>query len=156
LYPLIAWIFQQPSAELRAHAHEVAMAALRAGEVDLLGGEHRCAVDLLGTVLTVLRSPSASKERGQFYTPPDIADLMARMSDVEYMDAVEDPMMGTGGMFRAAAVAMREAGRGPRSIRWAGCDIDEMAVACATVNSMIWGLGEDILFYAGDILLTAD
>ncbi|GAB3890090.1 hypothetical protein GCM10029964_061020 [Kibdelosporangium lantanae] len=37
-----------------------------------------------------------------------------------------------------------------------GCDIDEMAVACATVNSMIWGLGEDILFYAGDILLTPD
>ena len=27
-----------------------------------------------------------------------------------------------------------------------------MAVACATVNSMIWGLGMDILFYAGNTL----
>ncbi|GAB3890093.1 N-6 DNA methylase [Kibdelosporangium lantanae] len=126
LYPLMAWIFQEPSVELRRQAHEVAMAAVRAEEVDLVGGRDRCAVDVLGAVLTVLRPPSAATERGLFYTPPDIADLMVRLSDVEHIGLVEDPAMGTGGMFRAAAVAMREAGRdqeassgwGATSTRW--------------------------------------
>ena len=61
-------------------------------------------------------------------------------------------MMGTGGMFRAAAEVMRERGRDPRTIRWIGCDIDSLAVACATVNSMIWNLGTDIVFHAGNTL----
>jgi hypothetical protein len=61
-------------------------------------------------------------------------------------------MMGTGGMFRAAAEVMREQGRDPRTIRWIGCDVDSLAVACATVNSMIWNLGTDIVFHAGDTL----
>jgi hypothetical protein len=149
LYPLVAWIFENPTSELREQAHAVAMAAVRAGEVDLAGTDRRFDVDLLGTVLTVLRTPSALKERGQFYTPPDVADLLARMSNVEEASSIEDPTMGTGGMFRAAAAAMRAAGRDPQAVQWVGCDIDEMAVACAVVNSLIWGLGDDILFYAG-------
>jgi len=87
-----------------------------------------------------------------FFTPPDVAELMVRMSDVEDMTSVMDPAMGTGGMFRAAAAVMREAGRDPRTVQWVGCDIDEIAVACATVNSMLWGLGVDILFLAGNAL----
>ena len=152
LYPLVAWIFEGPSADVKAHAHTVAMAALAAGEVDLVGTDHRFDVDVLGTVLTMLRPSSALKERGQFYTPPDVADLIARMTTVEEASSIEDPMMGTGGLFRAAAAAMRAAGRDPRTVQWAGCDIDAMAVACATVNSMIWGLGTDILFYVGNTL----
>jgi N-6 DNA methylase len=152
LYPLVAWIFEDPSTELRTQAHATAQAALRAGQVDLTGTDRRFQVDLLGTVLTVLRSTSALKARGQFYTPADVAALVAHMSIVEENCCVEDPMMGTGGMFRAVAAAMRTEGRDPRTIQWLGCDIDEIAVACATVNSMIWGLGDDIVFHAGNAL----
>jgi hypothetical protein len=152
LYPMISWIFEEPDEELRSHACAVADAALRAGQLDLTGTERRFDVDLFGTVLTVLRPKSALQARGQFYTPASVATLLARISGVEEHGDVTDPMMGTGGMFRAVAETMREQGRDPRTMRWIGGDIDEMAVACATVNSMIWGLGTDIVFHVGNTL----
>lgn len=103
-------------------------------------------------MLTVLRPKSALKARGQFYTPGCVAKLLAGMSDIQEHSNVTDPMMGTGGMFRAAAEVMREQGRDPRTVRWIGCDVDSLAVACATVNPMIWNLGTDIVFYAGNTL----
>jgi hypothetical protein len=120
LYPLVSWLFDEPDAELRSHAHQVAQAALRAGQVDLTGGDYRQEVDLLGTVLTMLRPPSALKGRGQIYTPASLARLMALMSDVDGMQRVLDPAMGTGGMFRAMAEVMREKGRTPASVQWLG------------------------------------
>jgi N-6 DNA methylase len=152
LYPLISWIFEDATAELRSQAHAVSQAALTAGQVDLTGTDRRFDVDLLGTVLTVLRPASALKARGQFYTPTDVSSLMVRFLGVEEHQAVEDPVMGTGGLFRGVAAAMRDAGQDPRTMRWMGCDIDELAVACATVNSMIWGLGTDIVFCTANSL----
>jgi hypothetical protein len=154
LYPMVSWIFDDPDREVRGHAVAVAQAALRAGQSHLTGTERRFDVDLLGTVLTVLRPKLALKARGQFYTPGSVAKLLASMSDVREHSNVTDPMMGTGGMFRAAAEVMRERGRDPHTIRWIGCDIDTLAVACATVNSMIWNLGTDIVFHAGNTLET--
>jgi hypothetical protein len=153
LYPLVSWLFDEPDVELQSHAHRAAQAALRAGQVDLTGGDRRREVDLLGTVLTMLRPPSALKGRGQFYTPASLTRLMALMSDVDGIQRVLDPAMGTGGMFRAVAEVMREKGRTPATAQWLGCDIDELAVACATVNSMIWNLGEDIVFCVADALV---
>nr|WP_083466658.1 N-6 DNA methylase [Kibdelosporangium sp. MJ126-NF4]CEL17646.1 hypothetical protein [Kibdelosporangium sp. MJ126-NF4]CTQ91127.1 hypothetical protein [Kibdelosporangium sp. MJ126-NF4] len=153
LYPLIGWWFDDVDTEMRQHVHKVARAALHAGQVDLTGTDRRFEVDLLGAVLTVLRPKSALKAHGQFYTPGCVATLMARMSSVEEGNNVEDPMMGTGGMFRAVAEGMRESGQRPSTMRWLGCDIDETAVACATVNSMIWGLGHDIVFHVGNTLV---
>lgn len=150
LHPIIAWLYDDVDAELQHHAHAVAQAALRAGQLDLTGTDRRFDTDLLGTMLTILRPKTALQARGQFYTPASITKLIARMNDVEEHHVVEDPMMGTGGMFRAVAEVMREQGRDPRTIRWIGCDIDELAVACATVNSMIWSLGHDIVFHAGN------
>ncbi|WP_291408843.1 N-6 DNA methylase [Actinophytocola sp.] len=152
VYPIISWIFDGTEASVYQHAHAVAQAALRAGQPDLTGTDRRFDTDLLGNVLTILRPKSALQARGQFYTPASIAELLARMSDVEEHRIVEDPMMGTGGMFRAVAEVMREQGRDPRTVRWVGCDIDPIAVACAAVNSMIWGLGHDIVFHAGNAL----
>lgn len=152
LWPVIAWIFDDAESNVVPHAHALAQAALRAGQTDLTGTDLRFGTDLLGIVLTMLRPKSALQARGQFYTPADVAGLMARMSSVEEHRTVIDPVMGTGGMFRAAAESMRAEGGDPRTVTWAGCDIDEIAVACATINSMIWGLGEDIVFHAGNAL----
>jgi len=152
LYPLIAWIFDDAETSVHPHAHAVAQAALRAGQPDLTGTDRRFDTDLLGNVLMVLRPKSALQAQGQFYTPADISKLIAQMVGLDGSSDVLEPMMGTGGMLRAAAEVMREEGRDPRSVRWVGCDIDEIAVACATVNSMIWGLGSDIVFYGGNAL----
>lgn len=74
------------------------------------------------------------------------------MPNVQESRRVAEPMMGTGGMLRAVGEVMREQGRDPRTVQWVGCDIDELAVACATVNRMIWNLGADIAFHAGNTL----
>jgi tRNA G10 N-methylase Trm11 len=142
-------LFDDVDANTARQVHAVARAALQAGQVELTGTEQRHNVDLLGTVLTALRPPSDLRARGQYYTPPDVAALIAAMSGVE-AGTITDPMMGTGGLFRAVAATMREQGRDPRTKRWIGCDIDDVAVACAAVNSMSWRLGEDIIFHAGN------
>ncbi|MGC7093973.1 N-6 DNA methylase [Amycolatopsis lurida] len=152
LYPMIAWLIDDIDTTVHPHAHAVAQAALRAGQPDLTGTDRRFDTDLLGNVLTTLRPKSALQARGQFYTPADVAKLLACMTDVDGRSTVLEPMMGTGGMLRATAEVMREQGRDPRTVRWVGCDIDELAVACATVNSIIWGLGTDIIFHAGNSL----
>jgi hypothetical protein len=152
LLPLIAWIFNDAEVSVHPHAHAVAQAALRAGQTDLTGTDRRFGVDLLGTVLMILRPKSALQSCGQFYTPAYVAKLLARMTNVEERSSLLEPMMGTGGVFRAVAEVMRADGLDPRTVEWIGCDIDEVAVACATVNSMIWVLGNDMVFHAGDAL----
>ncbi|UJW36737.1 SAM-dependent methyltransferase [Saccharothrix sp. AJ9571] len=137
LYPLIAWLFDNAETAVHPHAHAVAQAALRSSQPDLTGTDRRFDTDLLGDVLMTLRLKSALQARGQFYTPGDVAKLIARMSDLDGRSTILEPMMGTGGMLRAAAEVLRERGHNPRSVQWVGCDIDELAVACATVNSMI-------------------
>ncbi|MFC0112592.1 N-6 DNA methylase [Kibdelosporangium aridum] len=149
LYPILGWWFDEIDTDTRRHVHAVARAALRAGQVDLTGTGRRFEVDLLGTVLTVLRPKSALKAQGQFYTPPGVGAVMAGLSNVEEGGSVEDPTMGTGGLFRAVAEVMRQKGQRPSTMRWVGCDVDGLAVACATVNSLIWGLGRDIVFLVG-------
>ena len=150
LYPLIGWIFAEDNTEPFAAAHTVARAAIRSGQLDLTGTDRRFRVDLLGITLAALRPRAGWKARGQFYTPADIASVLAQALHVEEHRSVTDPTMGTGAMFRAVAEAMRDKGRDPRTIRWIGCDNDALAVACATVNSMMWAIGNDIVFYVGD------
>jgi hypothetical protein len=150
VYPIISWIFDDTETTVYPHAHAVAQAALRARQPDLTGTDRRFDIDLLGGALTLLRAKSALQARGQFYTPTSVAAMLARMSDVEEHRVVADPTLGTGGLFRAVAEVMREQGRDPGTVRWVGCDVDPIAVACATVNSMIWGLGHDIVFHVGN------
>ncbi|WP_216215719.1 N-6 DNA methylase [Amycolatopsis aidingensis] len=152
LHPMTSWIFDDTQTTMHPHAHLVVQAALRAQQPSLTGTDRRFDTDLLGNVLTRLRPKSALQARGQFYTPADISKLIAHMSNVDEHSRVIEPMMGTGGMLRAAAEVMREHGRDPRIVQWVGGDIDEIAVACATVNSMIWVLGRNIVFHAGNTL----
>jgi hypothetical protein len=63
--------------------------------------------------------------------------------------------MGTGGMFRAAASAMRARGMNPATVAWVGTDIDPIAVAAAAVNSAIWGLGPNVLIWTANTLSAA-
>jgi hypothetical protein len=162
---MLAWLYPDPNphtgspdaqgaplGELVSHAQTVAIAALEAGQLALSGTGRRLETDLLGITLTGLRPRSALRTRGQFFTPAAAADVMAVMLGVSEHASVSDPAMGTGGMFRAAAAAMRARGMDPATVAWIGTDIDPIAVAAAAVNSAIWGLGTIVLVWAANAL----
>lgn len=137
-------------------AKAVADAALR---YDVLGFEHnREDVDLLGELLTRLRPQSSLQARGQFYTPPAVCELMAAMTIgvLDEGESICDPALGTGGMWRGAAVAMRQAGRNPHTVTWVGNDLDHIAIACAAVNAVVWDLGPNVVLDVADTLTEPD
>jgi hypothetical protein len=106
-------------------------------------------------LLTEFRSESARKGHAQVYTPTDVAQVMADLlglHDIAEGATVHEPAAGTGGMLRAAAQAMRRAGRDPATMRWVAVDIDELAIACLAVNVHLWGLGTDVLLGVGNAL----
>ncbi|MFJ8965341.1 N-6 DNA methylase [Lentzea sp. NPDC102401] len=152
-WPLISmWLGERRLAEGDVSAAKcVADAALRAGQLQLTGTERRRETDLFGVLLEVLRSRSAKSARGQFYTPQCVADVMARLVGVPGEgERVLEPTAGTGGLFRAAAEAMRELGRDPSTVEWWAVDVDELAIACLTVNAVLWGLGNKVVLGVGN------
>lgn len=153
-YPLIdPWVSEDRpmTPETMRAAKAVADAALRADQLALNHAHED--VDLLGTVLTVLRPKSALQGRGQYYTPPDLADVIARMLGAPKAgQSVNDPALGTGGTFRAVAQAMRHEQHDPATASWEGNDVDHLAVACAAVNVVLWRLGRNVLLGVGDTL----
>ncbi|OAA18447.1 N-6 DNA Methylase [Frankia sp. EI5c] len=142
-----------PDRDLLRAVRRVVDAALRAGLHELLDAA-RYDVDLFGPLLTVLRTRGARAARGQYYTPPDVADLLARFDGgmPQAGEQVFEPTAGTGGLLRAAARAIREAGGDPRTIRWVAVDVDELALAALAVNVIIWDLGPHVLIGHGDVL----
>nr|WP_219632869.1 N-6 DNA methylase [Haloechinothrix aidingensis] len=156
VYPLMAWVFDEPESAMQQAAKHVADAALREGQLSLTGTEDRYDTDLLGIVLTLLKSDSATGANAQIYTPTVVADMMARITTPHNGDTVQDPAVGTGGLFRATAEAMRQKGRDPSTVTWYGADIDDLAIAACAINSLLWGLGPRILLCVADTLADGD
>ncbi|GAB3726710.1 N-6 DNA methylase [Nocardiopsis nanhaiensis] len=150
----LAWLGRAPMPEQAQHAAgEVARAAVRTGLFELTGHtETRRCVDLLGVVLTVLKSRTAATATGSFYTPTGVADLKAALSLPCDVRSVHEPSLGTGGLWRAMAQLMRERGQDPARVEWVGIDIDPLAIASAAVNAVLWDLGPRVVLGVGDIL----
>jgi len=153
--PLAAPWFTDPAPdrELLRAVRRVVDAALRAGLHELLDAA-RYDIDLFGPLLTVLRTRGARAARGQYYTPPDVADLLAQFDGgmPQAGEQVFEPTAGTGGLLRAAAQAIRDAGGDPHTIRWVAVDLDPLALAALAVNVIIWDLGPQVLIGHGDVL----
>lgn len=156
IFPLMQWVFDDPDPALQRAAKHVADAAIHAGQLDLTGTERRYDTDLLGVVLTLLKSDSAGKANAQIYTPMPLADMMARMTPPEEHSSVCDPAVGTGGLLRASAQVMRELDRDPATVAWYGADVDELAISACAVNSLIWGLGPHIVLCVANTLAEGD
>lgn len=153
VWPLMEWwVSDEPrmTEQKLGAAKAVADTVLRHDLLALTRSGGLLEVDLLGMVLTALRPTSALQGRGQYYTPGPLAELMAAVLNIEHGESVSDPACGTGGMFRAAAAAMRGAGRDPADVYWEGNDTDYIAVACCAVNVVLWGLGHNVLLGVGD------
>lgn len=133
-------------------------AALTAGLLDLTGGDRRFDADLFGPVLGALRAPAAATVNAQMYTPGDVAVALTAvmLDDVQPGKAFCDDAVGTGGLFRAAAQVVRDRDINPATMTWYGADVDELAVAAAAVNGLIWQLGSNVVLYVGDPLTDSD
>lgn len=155
-FPLMQWVFEGPEPAVQQAAKRVANAALKEGQLELTGTTHRYDTDVLGIVLTMLKSDSAGKANAQIYTPDPVANGMARVSPPEEHSSVCDPAVGTGGLLRAAAEAMREHDRDPTTVTWWGADVDELAVAACAVNALSWQLGSRVVLCVANTLSEGD
>lgn len=158
--PFGEWLnAEEPDRHLLAGAGAVARAAVKSGLLELtLDLDVARQVDLLGCVYTMMRSHSARAARGEFYTPPAVAEMMAQISlgNVEPGQSICDPTSGTGGLLRAAAATLRANGRDPGDYVWYGCDISPVAVAGLAVNAHLWGLGRQVVIGCANTLAEPD
>lgn len=159
------WIRENPDSDTLAAVRQVQLAAL-AHEIHTLTGDldpaHRSEADLLGSVLTTLRSGGARDGLGEFHTPPDAVGLMNQLTFSPSAERIErgarflDPAAGSGGLARGAAQTIRRRQGDPAEHRWVLGDVDPLAAAACAVNALIWGLGPDVLVYCDDSLAEAD
>ncbi|WP_327385582.1 N-6 DNA methylase [Streptomyces sp. NBC_01207] len=159
--PLHRWLEDERPERTRMKAvRAVARAALTHGMLHLtsaapdFGGS--CDADVLGAVVTVMRSHGAREALAEIHTPPELSELMARMliTDQPLTPGMkfDDPASGTGGLYRAAAQHMRELGLNPHDFGWAMTDIDPVAAAGAAVNAILWDLGPHVLVVCANTL----
>jgi hypothetical protein len=154
---------KDPPAKVVDAIHAVTHEVIRSGLLELTGDPEpvfRCEADVLGLLLTQMRSQGASSALAEIHTPADVADLMAGIlmlrgstSPGQWFD---EPAAGTGGMFRAAALAMRMRGLNPGQFGWSMSELDPIAAACAAVNALVWDLGPNVLVWCGDTLAVGD
>lgn len=158
--PIHGWLDADPAEETVRAVVAVTRAAYTAGLERLTDPHHGgAAVDLLGFLATELRPARARQHLGEFYTPPEVADVMAAFTlpDLPQRGRLfTDPTAGTGGLLAATANRIRQLGGDPGDYGWELADINYLSVACAAANTVIWGLGDHVLVYRADTLAPGD
>ena len=90
----------------------------------------------------------ASEHVGQFFTPPELSELMARLTYGEELDrlkkpfvTVQEPACGAGGMILAFAKLMVSKGMNPAYRMWAHCqDVDRTAALMCYLQLALWNV----------------
>lgn len=150
--PLARWACGTNGLDQQTTLVAAARAAVKAGLFDLtMQARVRTSVDVFGPLLMALRSKKACERNGQFYTPFDVAELLARASGVPRPgEGVFEGSAGTGGLVLAFAEHIRAQGQDPADVHWHLVDIDPVATACLAVNVHLWDLGPHVLIGCGD------
>lgn len=106
--------------------------------------------DLLGPFYIECASHSSKQARGEFYTPPEISKLMARMLfDVDKVKSdakpvtLNEPACGSGGM--VLAVAELFAPDSVDLLRVTAQDINPVAADMSYINLTLWGIPARII-----------
>jgi N-6 DNA Methylase len=106
--------------------------------------------DILGDFYLEVASHSSKQARGEFFTPPQISKLMARMLfDVEAVKAkgmpitVNEPACGSGGM--VLAVAELFAPDAVDLLRVTCQDINPLAADMCFINTTLWGIPAQVI-----------
>ncbi|MDH6284301.1 N-6 DNA methylase [Prescottella agglutinans] len=158
--PLRRWLDADVSDDTIRSVRAVLDAAVSAGLPRLIDPRPGTpVVDVLGYLSTELRPARARQHLGEFYTPPEVADVMATLTIPELPAPgrlFTDPTAGTGGLLAATANRIRALGGDPGDYGWEMGDINHLSVACAAANAITWGLGNHVLVYRADTLAPGD
>lgn len=111
--------------------------------------EHRPFTDVLGVYYTETIAGAGQYARGEFYTPPAVSQMMAKISlDVEQIKAdnrpvtVCDPCSGSGAMILSCA---KEFAPHQDLLRVTLQDINPVACDMAYINMTLWGIPAEII-----------
>lgn len=153
--PLHDWLSRPSKDDIRGLA-DYARSLIRAGLLEFCSDTARAeSDDILGMLITRMRSYSERQSTGEFFTPAIAADHVGEVSFATGLEAgalLLEPCAGTGTMARAAAAAMRVYGMNPAHYRWWLNDIDPLNVACCAVNAQLWRLGHRVTVSCADSL----
>jgi len=108
-------------------------------------------VDILGPLYMELEI--GSKDRGQFFSPAALSELMAAMTFEGALEILEhkpfvtlhEPACGAGGMVLAAAKTFIRAGHNPAFTLFASCvDVDRLAALMCYVQLSLWNIPAEV------------
>lgn len=98
---------------------------------------------------------SFSEDRkGQFFTPPELAEMMARMTMTEVVKTldkkafvtVSEPACGAGSMLLASVKVLLEAGYNPANVLWIqAVDIDRVSALMCYIQLTLWHVPAEII-----------
>ncbi|MET9733225.1 N-6 DNA methylase [Streptomyces sp. NPDC006458] len=153
--PLHDWLSQPTDSDVRGLA-DYARILVRAGLLEYCSDTARAeSDDVLGLLITRMRSYSERQSTGEFFTPAaaanNVGDILLS-TDRRPGDLLLEPAAGTGTMTRAAAATMRYFGADPAEYRWWLNDLDPLNAACCAVNAQLWRLGQHVTVSCGDAL----
>lgn len=108
--------------------------------------------DILGPLYMELEI--ANKDAGQFFTPPELSELMANLTFGDMLSKLEtqpfitagEPACGAGGMILALIKVMIAKGYNPSQHIWVQCiDVDRMAALMCYTQLSLWNVPAEII-----------
>ena len=108
--------------------------------------------DILGPLYMELEI--ANKDAGQFFTPPELSELMANLTFGDMLDRLDsqpfitagEPACGAGGMILALVKVMTRAGHDPARKLWVqAIDVDRMAALMCYTQLSLWNVPAEII-----------
>lgn len=153
--PLHDWLLAPTENDIRGLS-DYARILVRAGLLEYCSDPSRAeSDDILGLMITRMRTYAERQSTGEFFTPAMAADHVAETifaTDRKPGELILEPAAGTGTMARAAAAALRLYGADPAGYRWWLNDVDPLNAACCAVNAQLWRLGQQVTVSCGDAL----
>jgi type I restriction-modification system DNA methylase subunit len=108
--------------------------------------------DVLGPLYMELEI--ASKDQGQFFTPPDLSEMMARLTFAPEMEKLEtqpfitagEPAAGAGGMILSLVKVMTQAGHDPSRKLWVqAIDVERLAALMCYIQLSLWNVPAEVI-----------
>lgn len=108
--------------------------------------------DILGPLYMELEI--ANKDAGQFFTPPELSDLMAQLTFTDQLAKLDDqpfitasePACGAGGMILSLIKLLIEAGHNPAEKIWVqAIDMDRMAALMCYIQLSLWNVPAEVV-----------
>jgi type I restriction enzyme M protein len=86
----------------------------------------------------------AGAKAGEFFTPPEVVDVLVRILKPQPRDTIYDPTSGSGGMLVHSADYLRETGHHATSAQYFAQEMNWGNAAIGKINSVLHGLDAEI------------